>query len=426
MKLFVLVIFISILSFHGCIEGESTIGGEFIESRTEITLIDTFSVKLSTVILDSVITSGTGSMLIGNYRDDILGKITSHSYFQVGIPDNFDVQNDCIYDSLNLVIRYNNYFFGDTTKSQKISVHQLTDKIEYGDNDIITRNTSFNFKSEPMGSIIYTPRPNNPVDTLSIKISDDIGMDLFTKLRDNSEILTDNERFLNYFKGLVLVADDEYGGSITGFSANEEDIKLILHTRRESLSSEENYHEFRLNDPNKQFNNITNDFASTPLKSLIEQRYGLPGAHTNGLSFLQGGAVLLLRVDFPTLREILLYDRGIIMQAQLSIAPLRGSYNDFDLPPQLVIYESDKLNRISDQGIVSSSELILDELYHEETAYYFDVTEYINDEIADSYVDPEKGFLIALSSDHIGTTFYRLVVEAQNQNTRLNIYYLSY
>ena len=125
-KLSLLIIFITSFFLNTCKEnpGEFTLGEEFIESQTYITLIDTFSANLSTVILDTVITSGTESMLIGNYRDNVFGKITSHSYFQIGIPDSlelYDVQNDDIYDSLNLIIRYNNYFFGDTTRLQRIS-----------------------------------------------------------------------------------------------------------------------------------------------------------------------------------------------------------------------------------------------------------------------------------------------------------------
>jgi hypothetical protein len=156
-----LIIFIAYLFFNACQKnpGEFTVGKEFIESQTELTLIDTFSVSLSTVILDTVITSGTGSLLIGNYRDEVFGKTTSHSYFQIGIPGNVDVENDDIYDSLKLVIKYNGYSFGDTTKNQKILVHHLTEKIEFDDGNAITSKTSFGYNPQPIGSIIYTPGP---------------------------------------------------------------------------------------------------------------------------------------------------------------------------------------------------------------------------------------------------------------------------
>ena len=425
-KLSLLIILISSLLFKACDENPATftLGEKYIESQTDLTLIDTFSVSLSTVILDTVITSGTGGMLIGDYRDDIFGKITSHSYFQMGIPDSFDVKDDDIYDSLVLVIGYNKYSFGDTTRSQKILVHQLTENIEPDIDDNITRTTSFNYNSDPIGSIIYTPEPNSSIDTLAIKISDDIGLDLFTKLKDESDILTDNERFINYFHGLVLVADDAYEGAIIGFNATENDVRLILYSSRGALATEQINHEFKLEDIAKQFNNITHDFASTRLNTLVEQRNELSSIKSAGLSFLQGGVGLALRVDFPSLSEILLHERGKIMEAQLSISPSQNSYNDFDLPSELIIYESDKLNRM--QGEVASSTLTIDELYHEETAYFFDITDYLKYELADSYVDPEKGLLITLPSDDLQAKFHRLIIDAQNQNTKLKIYYLSY
>jgi len=152
----------------------------------------------------------------------------------------------------------------------------------------------------------------------------------------------------------------------------------------------------------------------------------VPNSETSSLSFLQGGIGLVLRAEFPSLQEILLFNRGLVAKAQLSITPLQGSYNDFDLPPELIIYESDKLNRRNGLVYNSTSTLTIDDVYQEETSYSFDVTEYVKDELADSYVDPEKGLLIILPSDVLNTTFYRLIADAKNQKTKLKIYYLSY
>jgi hypothetical protein len=425
-KLFLFIVFISSIFLNTCNKnpGKFTLGEEFIESQTDLNSIDTFSVSFSTVILDTVVTSGTGSLLIGNYSDDIFGKITSHSYFQIGIPESFDVEDDDVYDSLRMVIKYNNYFFGDTTQNQKISVHQLNENIELDDDDVITNETSFSYDPNPIGSIVYTPQPNNPVDSLIIQISDDIGLDLFSKLKDNSEMLTDDETFINYFHGLVLVADDTDDGSIIGFSASQSDAKFVLYTKRSAeLTAEKINYEFGLESTSKQFNHIIHDFTTTQLSPLIAQRNKLSSIETDGLSFIQGGIGVIVKVNFPSLEEILLLDKGTILKAQLSISPLSNNCG-FDLPSILYLYKSDQLNRML--GTVVSSTLTVDKLYNEETAYSFDVTDYLNDELADSYVDPEEGLLITLSPSDLKTTFGRLIVDARNQNTKLKIYYLSY
>ena len=306
----------------------------------------------------------------------------------------------------------------------------MTENIKFERDYIITSGSSFDYSPDPVGSIIYTPEPSSPMDSLTIKISDVIGFDLFTKLRNDSEILSDNESFINYFHGLVLVADDTYESSVVGFNADKEDVKLIMYTSRENTAEEIGY-EFKLENPSKQFNNIIHDFTSTQLNTLVKQRDGLSSTKTSGLSFLQGGIGLVIRVEFPSLKEILLLDRGIIVEAQLVLSPLQNSYNEFYLPSGLIMYESDKINRatklvLDNQDSIVTSKLNVDELYHEETTYLFDVTKYLNDELADSYVDPEKGLLIMLHPVALQTKFDRLVLDAQNQNTKLKIYYLTY
>ena len=403
---------------------EFTLGKKYIESQSSLSLIDTFSVDISTVIMDSLATSSTGRILVGNYTDDTFGKVECRSFFQIGKPDSVYfsvVKDDDIYDSLSLVIEYDNYFFGDTTKSQKIAVHQLTENLKYNDNYYISNRRTFNYNPQPIGSIIYSPRPNNPVDTLVIKIDDEVGRDLFMKLKNHSDILLDEETFINYFHGLLLVPGESYNGSIIGFKASS--AKLILHTTRNEISDEEFDYEF-LADTTLQFNNVSHDFSSSKLNGLVEQKNKLSSIKSGGLSFLQGAVGLAIRVDFPSLEDILLRERGTITKAQLSIQPMKDSYKDFALPFELDIYISDKSNEMVGTLSYPVSTLKVDELYHEETAYTFDITDYITGELSDSYVEPGNGLLILLPDDDLYSTLKRLVIEAKN--SKLKIYYLSY
>ena len=432
-KIYILIIFILGLLFNACDENpqQFKLGEEFIESQTQLNVIDTFSVKLSTVIYDTIVTSGTENILVGNYRDDVFGKIKSNSYFQVGIPDSFNVEANDVYDSLSLVITYNNYFYGDTTGDQKINVHQLAEEIELNDDFKITSQTIFNHSRRPIGSITYTPKPNSNIDTLAIKIHDAIGIDLFTKLKEESDIFDSDENFIDYFPGFVLAADDAYEGSIIGFKATAVSAKLVMYTSRANISTETICYEFPLENFVKQFNNITYDFTSTQLENLVEQKEELSSKESGGLSFLHGGIGLALRVDFPSFSEFLLRERGTIVEAELSIAPQHGSYSEFDLPSGLLMYESGKQNRhdklvFDNQGAIASSRLIIDNQYNEETVYMFDVTKFLNDEIADSYVDPENGLLITLSASIMASKFHRFIADANHQKTKLKIYYLSY
>ena len=118
-KLYALIILLTGIFFNACQNNPEkfTLGEEYVESQTNISLVDTFSVSLSTVILDDMPTSATETILVGHYRDDTFGEINSHSYMQFDIPVSVNLQTDENYDSLNLVLKYNTYSFGDTTKS---------------------------------------------------------------------------------------------------------------------------------------------------------------------------------------------------------------------------------------------------------------------------------------------------------------------
>jgi hypothetical protein len=258
---------------------------------------------------------------------------------------------------------------------------------------------------------------------LTIKIDDAIGLDLFRKLTENSEIMSDNTLFRDYFHGLVLRADEHYEGSIVGFTTINQEAKLVLFTRT-ATTLEENDIVFGLEDSTRQFNNIVHDFSSTKLQSLNQQRYQLSSSVTGGLSFLQGGIGLAIRVDLHSFQEALLFKRMTILAAQLSITPEKNSYDKFDLPPALVLYETDGANRPGN-GVAGSS-LGVDKLYEEETAYTFDVTNFLKSEVANSYVDPEKGLLITLSTSDQTNGFGRMIADAHGKNTKLRIYYLSY
>lgn len=429
-----LSLFFSIILFffnNNCEEQSDylTNGEDYLQSQTELILIDTFSVDLSTILLDSVVTSGKNVLLIGAYQDTTFGEITSTSYFQLGVPQEFNsenIEND-EYKSLELVLTYNNYSFGDTTKNQNINVYQLNENIEKNENEEVTSNTSFDYNSNPIGSIIYRPKPKSSSDTLAIEINDEIGQDLFKKMQEDSEVLKDNEMFIDYFHGLALIPEESNSASIVGFKATEMDLKLILHTKNSGATEKTINYEFCLLDSSKQFNNIKHDLANTKLNDLSDQEQKLQSTSTAGKAYLQNSLGLAIRVDFPTLKELLLFENRIIKKVELSIAPLANNNERFDLPSDLNLYQADKQNDFSiNYDYVSYSNLYIDELYNEDTRYLFDITYYIKDELSDSYIDPEKGLIINVPQSSYNTNLSRFIADAKNQNTELKIYFLSY
>ena len=102
------------------------------DNATNVVLVDTFAVQVSTVFLDSFTTSGTSVQLLGRYIDPFFGTITSQSYSDIGAPNPLPtLTNYSVYDSIQLILRINKTFYGDTTKTQRYEVSQLTQVMDF-------------------------------------------------------------------------------------------------------------------------------------------------------------------------------------------------------------------------------------------------------------------------------------------------------
>ena len=425
---FSLVIFSSLFLVN-CTEDSKDLllGEDYIDSQTDITLVDTFDVELSTVKFDTVKASGTGRILLGELQNDVFGEIHSNSYLEVGVPESFYLVEEDVYDSLTFALTYNGYYLGDTTKSQRISVHHLTENIEFEDDkDYLSAKTQFNYDPEPLGSTVFNPYPfNRERDSVNIKLDDELGQELFDMLYDKSFYLDNNEIFIRNFYGLALIADEAYEGSLIGFNGNENEAAIILHTTRWGTSKLKIDYVFPITNISQQFNNISYDYQGTPLEGIGDQEHKLPSTESDDLAFIQGGVGLTIRADFPSLERIMLRERGTVMKAELVLAPANTNVYDYDLPSDLAIYEVNRLNYLTSSAITGSV-LTIDDLYNEKTYYTFNITNYIKAQIDNNYIDPDKGLLITLPGSVLSASFERLLIDTQNDNTQLKIYYMTY
>ena len=256
-----------------------------------------------------------------------------------------------------------------------------------------------------------------------MRIDDTIGKDFFEKLKDNSELLTDYEYFTDYFPGIVLIPDESADGTIIGFTVSE--TKLRLFTTRHSSSDIEYENDFSITDTELQFNQILNDYSNTPLANLQEQEYELPSAETNDLVYLMDAAGFRIRIDFPSLDQLMLFEKGILASAELVIYPETNSNQCISLPETLSLYNCNRHNE-PDADIAAVGTLVKDDIYSEDTYYTFDLTQYLQEELSDAYVDPENGILIAPYYDNTDLDFSELVLNADHRKTKLKIYYLYY
>ncbi|MBN2348123.1 MAG: DUF4270 family protein [Bacteroidales bacterium] len=429
------IFFTGLIIIQSCGEQENTftIGSTFLEQNSRVVLIDTFRVELSTVQFDSIATSGTGVALCGRYSDNEFGIIECKSFFQIGIPSSSIIENNEVYDSVTIMLTFSGYTYGDTIPNQKIQVHQLTENIVADNSGYLYNTSSVDYKEEPIGFTVFKPWVNI-YESIEFRIDDNLGLELFEMLKYNASQVSSNEAFTEYFKGLVITTDENDHGVIVGFNAGEGAISLTLYSHIVKENLIENSYDFTLYNYYQQFNQINYDRSGTLLSDLTVQDDDIPSIETEDKTFIQSGTGLVTKIQFPTLGEFLLMENSAMLKAELVIAPVINNYTRSILPDSVIIIRTDIINRTlsqlyNNEGEKVTGKFIQDDQYNEQTSYTFDITDFLQAELKDSYFDYSKGLLLAFPENTFISKLNTLIIESDSKEfnaPRLKIQVLVY
>lgn len=415
------------------------VGEDYIENMEDVIMVDTLTIEVSTVNLDSLVTSSQERILVGNYTDPIFGKLKSESYFEL-TASNYRLRTSStdytnfVYDSIAVILRYDNYYYGDTLQNQTLSVHRLSEKVLYDDEATSFYNTSnLDYESSSLGTITYKPRPIIK-DSINIPVSDAYGQELFQKLK-TQEVSTEDE-FIDDFKGLIIKSSGENSSSVIGFSASGStgSVLRLYYSDTEEINEESLYKDFFISDPAKQFNSVSLDRNGTIIQTLQSGSGSQPSELTGNQSFIQAGSGIVCRLDFPSIKK--LYDlsqNGTIVDAQLLLRPVKNTFSDtYPLKDSLTVYVADRYNRISDvlydYNGNQTYALLNQEIdeFHENIGYSISIGGFLNKELT-RQTGNRSTLLFSLPS--ASKAVDRLVIGDQNNSEnkiKLKIYYLSY
>jgi len=429
-----------ILSLPNCRKPDINFGTTFTNNNTtNVVAVDTFSVAMSTVLLDSFPTAGKGSLLIGRYRDPYFGIITSQTYLQVSPPINLPtISNLAVYDSLSLILRINKGYYGDTTQVQRYVVSQLQTVITLPGTQTTFYNISkFPYDPNPMGysdaqinpTAFYTSQKLN--DSLKIKLPDSQGQELFNLMYNQSDTVRNLNTFLGYFKGFSIYPDPTSMGAIYGF---RDTVIMRLYYHTPGLLYTPAFIDFTLNNKPYQFNQIYFDRTGTPTAPVDSLNPEIPSTATNNAGYIQTATGLMVKLRFPTITNLLQYpDYLTVLKAELTLRPTVGSYSPtFSLPPQISIAKTDAANDIGVLLPVGTGNLIVDYLYGTNTAYTYDITNFIQSQILlGNEYNSQNGLMLIYPAPAGYTSFNRAVIGDQfnpNNSNKVNlkIYYASY
>lgn len=429
-KIFPFLIALISFGWFACKKVDIQFGDQFLDNGyTQVIKVDSFSVDLSTVYVDSFVTSGKNVAMIGAYTDPVFGQINSNSYLEVVPPiftdlsyyaDSFKTTS---FDSLALVIKPDRSYFGDTSKPVTLNVNSLSESIipyENGVYNYIYNTRVFAVNNNLLGTKTIRLRPNAG-DSIIVRLDDALGNELLKKFQDPNDV--DNkttDAFVQYFKGLRLSAD---AGSQLIFGASDSVI-MRLYYKKAGLYRENRHMDFTLANAAHQFNNITVDRSATILKDLSTAKQ-LNSNSTGNAAYVLYMAGAMAKLRFPSARDILkLPNFAKILKATLIIRPVRGTYGSglYQLPPELRLSSTTQLNQIgSDLSVVESNgsstvengNLVVDDLYGENTIYSYDISGYLREVIADGTINA-NGLLLIPTASYFDTRFQRVVIGNRN------------
>ena len=288
MKYFIIGV-LSLIFMASCVTDDTVyeVGNDFIESDIKVRVIDTFSINAGTFKLDSIITSSTNRILLGYVKDEKLGTLSAKSYLQL-ISSTFSIDADAVYDSIGMILNYDNYYFGDTTKIQTYKLHRITQTVAPDEGVSFYNTASLKYDTDILGELSFTPKPNKPTDSLFIKMDDVLGEEIFDKIIDND--INNSDDFLQYFKGLAIISDETQDSNIIGFNAQETtstagNSSMRLYYTIEDDDSEDNsyYIDFVIASAAKQFNQISTDLSTAILDDFIDGEEIQSSTNTNNL-----------------------------------------------------------------------------------------------------------------------------------------------
>jgi hypothetical protein len=341
--------------------GEFVVGADYLAINNKVILIDTVTIDVSTVKLDSLVTSSESRILVGNYEDPLFGKVKADSYFQVlTTAFNLYSQNSdtdatgYVFDSIAMILRYDDYYYADTTKIQTLNIHRVLEKFKpNSEDDSFYNNSVLNYDTSSLGVIAYRPKPIGK-DSVNVKLSDDFGLELFDKFKNND--ITSSEEFANYLKGFVITSVSNSSTSVIGFNLSS--VVRLYYSKGTAATGEMYIKDFTILDASKQFNAISSDRAGTLIQDLPLSKMNLSSVYTGNKGFIQSGTGIACRLDFPNIKQLkYLSDKGAIVDAKLIMKPAKNSYSKmFPLPEKLSVYVVDKLNRIKTKLTDSNSE----------------------------------------------------------------------
>jgi len=324
----------ALLAASSCDKDMSVMLDNGATSDVGITHIDSFTVNTSTVQLDNLPMQATGTLLFGKATLAETGSVTATPFFRIGFSTFAnDIPENAVFDSLNLVLAPKKpvYAFGDTTVTQQIAVHRVTEEIAltnltggvdqesipaYVGGPSIFSKQAFAYENTPLGSASFLPRVAAG-DSVNVPLDSTLGQTLFDFIRSGDVNVSSNANFHAYFRGLALVPD----ASNTAVIQFNDTIRVAINY---SYMGDDGFPKtgakvLNITQSEFQHNHIAYDRSGTDFAGLNLSNPEIATTSTAGLTYVQAGTGTVAKLLFPSLQEFVRDETIAINKAELVI-----------------------------------------------------------------------------------------------------------
>jgi len=425
---------ISLCFFSACTKTTIDFGSDGTEGDPNVTMIDTFTVELSTLQLDSFLTSGSNHFIVGSHTDPQLGDISVKSYFELTAPS-LDLRNciNCNFDSIDIKLKVSSGYMGDTSVPFTLNLYEVTQEMDETVSSVGYNVSSFPYNPIPIATKTFMIRPSSK-DEISIRLPDEFGGNFFRMLRVNSDTMTNDTRFKKYFKGLCLETSST-NKAFFYFDKTAEGSVLQLHYTESAATPVSKTAYFTISSNDNQFNSYTYDKSGTPLSVFAPKKKQLISSTLTGNSaFLHNNSGLYPKIKFNNLYNIkVLHPYVEVLRAELEIKPVAGTYGintAYSLPPSIEMRVTNENNYIDGSVLTGNygtetGNLIIDKLYGENTSYTYDVTSFVNTVISEGAFS-KWGLIMVPSTSYSTGSDQRLLIGNNHSggSAKLKLYIL--
>lgn len=429
-----------LISLFSC-KDEGDLNPNFVNGNVNSKFTSDVRITAQVRSVDSILTDGVATGLVGLYRDSVFGLSRASFYVQPLLNSNFQVfyENNETFQTDSVVITFPyTSVFGDSTLTT-IEVYRLDEKLE--SSTVYYSNDSVSVLPAILGTKTFLPdiannvrvvRPNlaGVLDTLvlapqlRIKLDNSLGDEILSKSGQTE--VENNTNFTDFLKGFRiqtsngLQANNNNEISILSLALTNIQSKLSVYytvTDNNNVSTKKVV-DFPITSNSVRFNSYEHNFSGSVVGGLIDD-----AKNDSDYLYVSGMSGVQTEIQFPNLAERFKDSAMVVNRAEIVFPLSAGSYARTGFAEQLILASKNENGQLQFLDDFFEGESYFGGRYESSrNAYVFNINRYVQSIL--NGTNTSKALVVLVEGS--ATTPSRAVLfgpAQSNEKIKLNLYY---